>query len=193
MTAASRRTPAPTPSASPPERPVGVDAAKRTDELYRRHYVPLVRWARASGADWVLAEDAVQAAFAIVHCRLDMRHDIQNAPAYLHAVVRNEVTRSLSRMRETPAPDEWLDGWARPEPSTEETYLPKRSPVYEAARSLPPRQRAVLALTVDGYEAAEIAKLLGVQGATVRAHLHAARKKAQASLAAGECRAAEAA
>jgi RNA polymerase sigma factor (sigma-70 family) len=191
MSAASHRTEARGPSS--PQRPVGADAAKRMDELYRRHYVSLVRRARAGGADWALAEDAVQAAFATVHHRLDMQHDIENASAYLHTVVRNEVVRSLSHIRELPTPDEWLDAWVGSEPSTEETYLPKVSPAYEAARSLPPRQRTVLALTVDGYEAAEIAQLLGLQDATVRAHLHAARKKAQANLATEESRTTEAA
>ena len=192
MTAASRRTEASgaLPLSAAPA--TGQDAGSLTAALYRSYYGPLVRWARVSGADRAMAEDAVQAAFVTVHRRLDRRHEIKNERAYLHAVVRNEVASMKSRWRETPAPEEWLIAWAGAEPSTREK-MPEGSPAYEALRSLPPRQREVLALTVDGYRSSEIAKILGMRDATVRVHLHQARKRAQASLAAEEYRTADAA
>jgi RNA polymerase sigma factor (sigma-70 family) len=181
---------APAPGAHPPPAPAtGLD----TECLYRKHYKALVRWAQANGADRATAEDAVQAAFAAVHSRQGTQLDVKNERAWLYAIVRNEVTRPLSRERETPVPHDWLVARAGPEPGTGENHLPQGSPAYKAVRSLPPRQRAVLALTVDGYGSSEIAELLGMQDTTVRVHLHAARKKAQARLAAEEDRASDAA
>jgi len=53
----------------------------------------------------------------------------------------------------------------------------------ELAR-LPRRQREVLSLTVDGYSPAEIAARLGIEANAVRVHLHHARAKVRARMAA---------
>jgi RNA polymerase sigma factor (sigma-70 family) len=186
VTAASRRAESPgvpPPSALPAD---GLDA----ESLYRDHYMRLVRLARSLGADEAMAEDAVQATFATAVSRLENRHDISNALAYLCVAVRHEVARlSRRRARETPAPEEWLIAWAGSK--TYDSHLLHESPAYEAAQSLPARQRTVLALIVDGYEPSEIAEILGTQETTVRVHLHAARKRAQASLSRKEHQAAD--
>jgi RNA polymerase sigma factor (sigma-70 family) len=49
--------------------------------------------------------------------------------------------------------------------------------VTQLLGSLPPAQREVLALVVDGFEPAEIARLLGKTAAAVRQNLHAARAR----------------
>ena len=48
--------------------------------------------------------------------------------------------------------------------------------VLDVLRALPRAQREVMAWTVDGYEPAEIAELIGKNPATVRTNLRHARK-----------------
>lgn len=49
--------------------------------------------------------------------------------------------------------------------------------VYEAIACLPPKQRQVMAWHYDGYQAGEIAKILGMSQELVRSHLRYARKR----------------
>ena len=50
--------------------------------------------------------------------------------------------------------------------------------VIAVLRALPPRQRQVLALTIDGWSPAEISELLGIGPAAVRSNLMKARRSA---------------
>ena len=54
--------------------------------------------------------------------------------------------------------------------------------VMQILSSLPPAQRDVLALAVDGFALAEVARLLGKTGDAVRQNLHAARTRASLAL-----------
>jgi RNA polymerase sigma-70 factor (ECF subfamily) len=62
--------------------------------------------------------------------------------------------------------------------------------VWQILRRLPPRQRAVLHLTiVEGMTDSEIAEMLGIHAGSVRAHRRRARKRIEASTANDTCRA----
>jgi RNA polymerase sigma factor (sigma-70 family) len=64
-----------------------------------------------------------------------------------------------------------------PRPSEAEAWL-QRQEVTQVLQALPPRQRQVLALTIDGWTPAEIADLLGIDSAAVRSNLMKARRNA---------------
>jgi RNA polymerase sigma factor (sigma-70 family) len=163
-----------------------LDTVDLTTALYRRCRLTAFRMALMMGADWATAEESVQDAFLVVHHRWNALADLDNAPAYLYAVVRNNVTRTMirSRRRETPMPHEWLASlpWGS-DPGPSERLPAAGSAAYQALRSLSPSQQAVLALTADGYRPSEIGEILGMRDLTVRVHLHEARKRARANLA----------
>jgi DNA-binding CsgD family transcriptional regulator len=54
--------------------------------------------------------------------------------------------------------------------------------VLRLLAGLPPRQREVMAWTIDGYDPEEIAQLTGKNPATVRSHLRHARTSLKAAL-----------
>ncbi|MET9444407.1 sigma factor-like helix-turn-helix DNA-binding protein [Streptomyces sp. NPDC006610] len=58
--------------------------------------------------------------------------------------------------------------------------------VLPVLRSLPPRQRQILAWTLAGFTPTDIAELLGLRAETVRANLMKARRSAAAYLTARE-------
>jgi RNA polymerase sigma-70 factor (ECF subfamily) len=58
-----------------------------------------------------------------------------------------------------------------------EAWLQKEQ-IIEVLRALPPRQRQVLALTIDSWTPAEIAELLGIPPSAVRSNLMKARRNA---------------
>lgn len=64
-----------------------------------------------------------------------------------------------------------------PRPGEAEAWLQAQQ-VITVLRALPPRQRQVLALTIDGWPPAEIAELLGIDPAAVRSNLMKARRSA---------------
>lgn len=66
---------------------------------------------------------------------------------------------------------------AAEDPITSEAWLQEQQ-VIPVLRALPPRQRQVLALTIDGWPPAEIAELLGIDPAAVRSNLMKARRSA---------------
>jgi len=57
-----------------------------------------------------------------------------------------------------------------------------RQPLLQILDQLPPQQRMMTALRVDGYEPAEIAELLGTSPETVRSHLRHARRRIEGIL-----------
>ena len=64
-----------------------------------------------------------------------------------------------------------------PRPEETEAWLQEQQ-VIQVLRALPPRQRQVLALTIDGWSPAEIAEMLGIDAAAVRSNLMKARRSA---------------
>ena len=56
----------------------------------------------------------------------------------------------------------------------------------QVLRALPPRQRQVFALTIEGWTPTEIADMLGIDPAAVRASLKKARRNADEYRRAGE-------
>jgi RNA polymerase sigma-70 factor (ECF subfamily) len=88
------------------------------------------------------------------------------------AFIRHTVNDHEQPADEVPEPAPLL-----PRPGEAEAWLQEQH-IIRVLRALPPRQRQVLALTIDGWSSAEIAELLGLDPAAVRSNLKKARRNA---------------
>jgi RNA polymerase sigma-70 factor (ECF subfamily) len=83
------------------------------------------------------------------------------------------ATRVVERpVEEVPEPTPVL-----PRPDEAEAWVQEQV-IVEVLRALPPRQRQVLALTLDGWKPAQIAEMLRIDDAAVRSSLLKARRAA---------------
>ena len=156
-----------TATAAAPATTGGTDLAS----LHRDHYRSLVRLASLLVDDVGTCEELVQDAFVAVLSRSAAAREPARAPAYLRSAVLNGARSHLRRrtVRRRPAPGER----AQEQPSPESSALAsdEHGAVLAALRSLPERQREVLALRyyLDLSEA-EIAETLGIAPGTVKTH-----------------------
>jgi RNA polymerase sigma-70 factor (sigma-E family) len=142
------------------------------ESVYRAEYRSLVRLASLLIDDVGACEEVVQDAFVRVWARGPGLRAPDRLPAYLRSAVlngaRSQVRRRIVRRRHlAAAPD--------PAPAAETAALagdPTRE-VLAALRSLPERQREVLALRyyLDLSEA-DIATTLGISSGSVKTHAH---------------------
>ena len=137
--------------------------------LVESHWDRLVRLARSVTGE-TDAEDAVQDGLIRAWRKLSQLTRPEAFGSWLGRIV---VRVCLRRARSSPMRVT----------SLEESMVPPSNPAPEAAldvgrllASLPPRQRAVMHLTVvEGLTDSEIAPLLGITSSSVRAHRHRAR------------------
>lgn len=126
----------------------------------------LRRLAYSLCGDWHAADDVVQTALAKLYVAWPrVREDTRMA--YARRVVVNECLSHLRRHRpETPTetlPDHAVDA---PEPGTD---------LGETLASLPPRQRAIIALRfLDDLPVTEVGRLLGIADGTVKSQTNRA-------------------
>jgi RNA polymerase sigma-70 factor (sigma-E family) len=147
----------------------GVDAAD-VECLWRERYPSLVRLARLLVDDRESAEEVVQDAFVRTFGRLH-RVAPDRATAYLRSAVLNGARSNLRRRRvqrahaSTDAP--------RPSAPTADLAGHGRHEVVSALKSLPRRQREVLALRyyLDLTER-DTADALGISVGSVKTHAH---------------------
>jgi RNA polymerase sigma-70 factor (sigma-E family) len=144
------------------------------DRLYREHYRSLVRLASILVDDVATCEELVQDAFVAVLRRAGGWAAADKAPAYLRSAVLNQarshlrkqqVRRRWLRSVDPPADQGGADGAVLLDAESTE--------MLTALRSLPERQREVLALRyyLDLSEA-EIAATLGISTGSVKTHAH---------------------
>lgn len=147
-----------------------VGTAAELDGAHRAHYRTLVRLAALLVDDIGSCEEIVQDAFVSVFSRRDRPHDEQRLAAYLRSAVLNGA-RSALRRRQTArryAPGRPLDVDAA---EVGATAAALEDAVLRALRSLPDRQRDVLALRYWGdLSEGEIADALGIASGTVKTH-----------------------
>ncbi|MGI8684580.1 MAG: RNA polymerase sigma factor [Acidimicrobiales bacterium] len=139
--------------------------------LHRRHYSSLVRLASVLVDDIGTCEELVQDAFVAALGRNRPWRDEAKAPAYLRSAVLNGARTHLRRrvVRQRPKPLQ-VTGADR-SPESDALASDEHRVVLDALRSLPERQREVLALRyyLDLSEA-EIAETLGIAAGTVKTH-----------------------
>lgn len=146
------------------------DADAALEELYGAHFVGLVRLAVLLVRDQGVAEEVVQDSFVALHRHWHSLDDPDRAVGYLRTTVVNK-SRSVLRHRAVVArnaPQPMPDS-----PGADATSLnrDRRRAVLDAMRSLPRRQREVLALRYYlDYSEREIAEALGISQGSVKSH-----------------------
>jgi RNA polymerase sigma-70 factor (sigma-E family) len=144
------------------------DSLAAVSELYRHHWLGLVRLAVLVVDDRQSAEDVVQEAFTGLYRRWPLK-DSDKALSYLRAAVLNGSRSVLRRRRVarlyTPPAE-------RPNSSAESAAVvgEDRREVQQALQALPTRTREVLVLRYYlDLAHAEIAQILGISESTARA------------------------
>lgn len=137
--------------------------------LVECHWDRLVRLARSVVGD-AEAEDVVQDSLVVAWTRLARLSDPEKFRPWVNRIVFRRCLRASRRQRgrvpldAIPEPSWWRD----PEAALS---------AWQILSRLAPRQRAVLHLTVvEGMTDAEIAPVLGIAPASVRAHRRRARE-----------------
>jgi RNA polymerase sigma factor (sigma-70 family) len=151
------------------------------DDFYRREYHRLLAFITRLGATAEEANDAAQDAMIEAYQRWAT---IENPAAWARTVASRRFLRTAVRRRDEVHRALAAGGWADPDPAV--TGLPaieERQQILAALDALPPTQRAVMALVVDGYTAVETAELLGKTPETVRSNLMHARRRLKQLLA----------
>jgi RNA polymerase sigma-70 factor (ECF subfamily) len=156
------------------------------ETLVRLHYVHAVRTAYLITRDRPLAEDVVKAAFIKGYERFEQFDPARPFIHWFLKIVVNDAIKAATRQggsREIPLDAEISpeitaleDDQARAEDWFEKMEL--RQEIWQALEKLSPLQRAVFVLRfyLDLSEA-ETAERLNCAVGTVKAHLHAARKR----------------
>jgi RNA polymerase sigma factor (sigma-70 family) len=144
--------------------------------LYTSLVPRLVTLLMLLGASYADAADAAQRTMIQLYRRRDTVRDPQ---AWARRVARRELLHGFTERErpvgEVPEPPALL----QPSPQGE---WERRHDLLTILARLPQRQREVLALTIDGYQPAEIAEELGIAGPAVRASLYKARQAVAAFL-----------
>jgi RNA polymerase sigma-70 factor (sigma-E family) len=154
------------PVADEPSRPPDRDLAT----AHREHYRSLVRLASLLVDDVGRCEEIVQDAFVKVWRRPPDLSGDDRLPAYLRSAVLNGAR---SHLRHRGVERRHLRAVASPAQAPEAATTGDGARVLAALRSLPDRQREVLALRyyLDLSEA-EIAATLGISAGSVKTHAH---------------------
>ena len=154
------------PGGSPP------DAEHGFERFYREHLRRLVAYLLYQGAPAHLAAELAQEAMIVAYQRWGT---ISSPRSYVWTVAYREfIRRSLDPELPTAEVPERV---ILPHPEEAEQWLQKQL-VIDVLKALPPRQRQVLALTLDGWAPAQIAVLLDIDSAAVRSNLMKARRNA---------------
>ncbi len=158
-------------AASPPDPPdsPGTDAA--FSGFYREFIPTLVAFLVWQGARLSDAADIAQDTMIKLYRNWST---IRHREAWARRVASRELVRRFARVPEDPCPDP-LECPLLPTPTNVEAWE-QRHEVLRLLDQLPPRQRQVLAWTVDGYTPAEIAVELGIAPEAVRSSLLKARR-----------------
>ncbi len=161
--AASSRSPAPRPLASP-----SAGSSASFAAVYRENYGVVERYVRRRLGDPHLVEDIVAETFSVAFESFE-RYEERGLPvrAWLFRLATSRISRWLRKAR--PRPTGTLDPPARGED--------ERSPLARAALlSLPDRLQAPLALHyVEGLSVRDVAAVLGCREGTVKSRLSRGR------------------
>lgn len=149
-------------------------------EFYRQNMPRLTLFIIRLGASFSEASDVAQQAFARAYPKWPSIH---NHAAYLWSAAKNElIRRAASNLRETSVA-ELPDSATTPDLCVRKIEFHQEAiSVIHAISSLPPRQREVMAFTLDGFTPKEIAEILGTSPGTVRGSLLKARRELRARL-----------
>ena len=131
--------------AAPPATPGAAESARSVTELFTEHHLSLVRLALLMVGDLATAEDVVQDAFEQLHRRWRGLRRQSSALDYARSAVLNGC-RSVLRRRLVVRRHEGRIAGPAPYGTDAAVAFEQRTVLIDAFRSLPRRQREVLAL-----------------------------------------------
>lgn len=140
-------------------------------DFYRKSIAKLVAFLVWQGAKPADAADAAQEAMIKAHRHWATIHDPQ---AWVRRVASREWGR-IAHAVESPVDPDAVGGALLPSGNDIED-LEKRHHILRLLARLPPRQRQVLAWTLDGFSPSEIAEELGITPEATRTALFKARR-----------------
>ena len=146
------------------------------------------RWALMFAADPDEADDVVQDAFVLMHQHLARFHGEGPLEGWLYRIVRraagqrHRTVRRRLRLSASPKALPERDPYVTdPGARVDREWVAARIRAFY--RDLPARQREIFDLVdLQGYDPSEVARLTGMQAATVRANLFKARAAVRAHL-----------
>ncbi|MEJ7707159.1 MAG: SigE family RNA polymerase sigma factor [Nocardioidaceae bacterium] len=155
------------------ERTEPTDQEADFDEFMNAQWAPLFRTAYLLTGDYQLAEDLLQTAFAKVFLSWSKIARMGQPAAYTRKIVTNQAMSWWRRRSSSEVPTIDIQGGSF---AGHEDRVTQASAVWDALRSLPSRQRAVMVLRYyEDLSEAEIADTLGISTGSVKSHASAAR------------------
>lgn len=149
------------------------------ESMFAAEYAAMVALASAVSGSRAMAEDIAQDAMVRLHRSWSDVSTYERPGAWLRRVT---INLALSHRRRLSSEAKALVGLGPP-PAELPPASSADEPVWELVRGLPRRQRAVLALVyLEGHRAEEVGEILGISAATVRVHLHRARRTLRVEL-----------
>lgn len=170
-----------TPSAHRRKSAAGHDHDQAFNAFFRDRYRPVVKAVMYAGASLHDAEDATSNAMIEAYLRWSL---LENPAAWVRMVAIHDYVNNAQRDRRRPlleaeaARMAFVDS-VLPEPRAEPD---EREQVIAVLRELPPAQRKVMALAMDGFERTKIAEMLQMPLANVRSNLRHARERLRRDL-----------
>jgi RNA polymerase sigma-70 factor (ECF subfamily) len=149
-----------------------VNTPEEFNWLFTRQYRSVVRSVDLVLHDHARTEEITQDAFVrlLQHWSRVSRYD--RPGAWVRRVAIRLATREASRERRRPALERIGAGETASSPGVRDIDL------WNAVRTLPPRQRAVIALHyLEDMPVSEVADIVGCSTSTVSVHLHRARHR----------------
>lgn len=162
------------PAASPATGGEGAGWKDEFSRFYREHFRRLVAYLIYQGATAHLAADLAQDAMTTAYRRWPA---ITSPRAYVYTVAGRGLLRHALDAPELPVGEVPEPTTVLPRPEEAEAWLQTQQ-IIAVLRALPPRQRQVLALTIDGWSPTEIAELFDIAPTAVRSNLMKARRNA---------------
>jgi RNA polymerase sigma-70 factor (ECF subfamily) len=145
------------------------------DMFFRREFRVIVKAVMYAGANLDDAEDAVSTAMIEAYLAWPL---LTNPAAWVRTAALHNFINSAQRNRRRPLLEAQVGRRDRVDttPAAPAEEPDERDHVLAALRELPPTQRKVMALVLDGHAPAQIADMLGVNPASVRSNLRHARQ-----------------
>lgn len=146
------------------------------ETFFRIEYRAVVRVVMYAGASLEDAEDAASAAMLEAYLAWSV---LEHPGAWVRTAAVHTFVNNARRDRRRPVLEEQAVRQARGDTGTDTAEAGGRVAVLRALRTLPPVQRMVMALALDGHIPAEIADILRMNPVSVRSNLRHARVRLQ--------------
>jgi RNA polymerase sigma factor (sigma-70 family) len=149
------------------------------EDFFLQQYPILTSWLIQLGANFPDAQDIAQEVFITAFQHWDR---IERPSAWIRVVATRALSRRKAQAARLSTVADFPDYYLPPSRDAIESRM-EIAGVLESINSLPPTQRAVMAMYIDGTPISGIASKLQISPSTVRVHLHSARQRLKKLLA----------